>query len=490
MKTRINSNCPLLCFTILLLFWSHLVISYTVEISDSNNSTVPSSSTPLIDDISTKQDNAKTDRREQQAVYDIMKATGNDWATDIPDVCRGRWHGIECMPDKNNVYHIVSLSFGALSDDTAFPTCDPTRSTISPSILNLPHLKTLFFYRCFSYNPHPIPSFLVQLGPSLQTLVLRENGHVGPIPNELGNLTRLKVLDLHKNNLNGSIPVSLNRLTSLRSLDLSVNRFTGFIPDLTLPNLNVLDLNQNRLIGPIPSTITECHSLIKLDFSRNRLSGAIPDKLKGLNDLMLMDLSFNRIQGPFPTSLKGLGSLQALILKGNPMDSTIVAHDGFDGMDGLMILIMSNTNLHGPIPESLGKLPNLRVLHLDGNHFNGSIPKNFRNLKNLSELRLNDNGLIGPVPFEREMVWRMKRKLKLNNNLGLCYDASSGLGDSVGSDFGIGLCESSSPGLVRTVQHVSDMKNPSLITTSSSKSAVTSPLGLATFVLYSTLIFL
>lgn len=473
---------------------------YTVEVSDSNNSTVPSSSTPLIDAISTKQDNAKTDCREQQAVYDIMKATGNHWATDIPDVCRGRWHGIECMSDKDNVYHIVSLSFGALSDDTAFPTCDPTRSTISPSILNLPHLKTLFFYRCFSYNPHPIPSFLGQLGPSLQTLVLRENGHIGPIPNELGNLTRLKVLDLYKNNLNGSIPVSLNRITGLRSLDLSVNRLSGLIPNLTLPNLNVLDLNQNRLIGPIPSTIWECHSLIKLDFSRNRLSGPIgpiPEKPKGPNDLMLMDLSFNRIQGPFPSSLKGLSSLQALILKGNPMDSTIVPGDGFDGMNDLMILIMSNTNLHGPIPESLGKLPNLRVLHLDGNHFNGSIPKNFRNLKNLSELRLNDNGLIGPVPFERETVWRMKRKLRLNNNLGLCYDASSGLGDSVGSDFGIGLCESSSPGLVRTVQHVSDMKKPSPITTSihdvsisSSKSVLTSPLGLTTFILFITLIFL
>ncbi|KAK2371591.1 piriformospora indica-insensitive protein [Trifolium repens] len=470
-------------------------MSFTVEVSDSNSSTVPSSSTPLIDGISTKQDNARTDTHEQQAVYDIMKATGNDWATDIPDVCRGRWHGIECMPDKDNVYHIVSLSFGALSDDTAFPTCDPTSSTISPSIINLPHLKTLFFYRCFSYNPHPIPSFLGQLGPSLQTLVLRENGHVGPIPNELGNLTRLKVLDLHKNNLNGSIPVSLNRITSLRSLDLSVNRLTGSIPDLIFPNLNILDLNQNRLTGTIPSTLWDCHSLIKLDFSRNRLSGPIPDKLSGLNDLMLMDLSFNRIQGPFPKSLKSLSSLQALILKGNPMGSTIVPDDGFDGMKDLMILVMSNTNLHGPIPESLGKLTNLRVLHLDGNHFNGSIPKSFRNLRSLSELRLNDNGLIGPVPFEREMVWRMKRKLKLSNNSGLCYDASSGLGDSVDFNFGIGLCESSSPGSVRTVQHVSDREKPGPKATFiddvsiSSDASFTRSMRLATFVLF-TLIFL
>ncbi|XP_027343459.1 protein TOO MANY MOUTHS [Abrus precatorius] len=438
---------------------------------------------------SMKQDGARTDTREQEAVYDIMRATGNDWATDIPDVCRGRWHGIECMPDKDNVFHVVSLSFGALSDDTAFPTCDPTRSSISPSITNLPHLKTLFFYRCFSYKPQPIPPFLGQLGPSLKTLVLRENGHVGPIPIELGNLTRLRVLDLHKNNLNGSIPISLGRITGLRSLDLSSNKLTGSIPGLTFPGLNILDLSQNLLMGSIPSTIWDFHSLIKLDFSRNRLVGPLPDKLVGLKFLMLMDLSYNRIQGPFPVSLRSLSSLQALILKGNPMGSVIIPDDGFDGMKALMILILSNMNLHGPVPDSLGRLPNLRVLHLDGNHLNGSIPKSFRNLRNLSELRLNDNTLSGLVPFDREMVWRMKRKLRLNNNSGLCYDPSIGFGDSMDPtfDLGISLCDTSNPGSVKTVQHLAaNEKNHIPTTTSDAVSALHSfamSLRLTTFVL-------
>ncbi|KAH7565025.1 hypothetical protein JRO89_XS09G0113100 [Xanthoceras sorbifolium] len=330
--------------------------------------------------FSMNKNGARTEPREQQAVYDIMRATGNDWATDIPDVCRGRWHGIECMPDKDNVYHVVSLMFGALSDDTAFPTCDPVRSYISHSITKLPHIRTLFFYRCFSYNPQPIPAFLGQLGPILQTLVLRENGHVGPIPSELGNLTRLKVLDLHKNNLNGSIPISLGRITGLRSLDLSSNKLT------------------------VPSSLGTCHSLIKIDFSHNRLTGPILDSIDGLKELTLMDLSYNRLSGPFPISIKNLNSLQALILKGNPMISTTIPIDGFDGMANLMILILSNMNLQGPIPESLGKLPNIRVLHLDGNYFNGSIPLNFKDLKHLSELRLNDNQLNGPLPFGREMV--------------------------------------------------------------------------------------
>ncbi|XP_018830374.2 protein TOO MANY MOUTHS-like [Juglans regia] len=445
----------LLLLLLLSLCLLPLAMPFTVIMSDSST---------LVDGpqsgFSMNKYGFRTNTREQEAVYDIMKATGNDWATNIPDVCRGRWHGIECMPDKDNVYHVVSLSFGALSDDTAFPTCDPTRSYISPSITKLPHIRTLFFYRCFSYNPQPIPAFLGQLGPTLQTLVLRENGHVGSIPTELGNLTRLKVLDLHRNNLNHTIPISLGRIAGLRSLDLSGNKLTGSIPGLSFPSLNILDLSQNLLMGSIPPTLGTCHSLIKMDFSRNRLSGPIPDSIDGLKDLMLMDLSYNRLSGPLPISLRSLISLQALIIKGNPMGSDAIPSDGFDGMKGLMILVLSNMNLHGSIPESLGQLTNLRVLHLDGNQFNGSIPVNFKYLKNLSELRLNDNRLTGSVPFGREMVWRMKRKLRLFNNPGLCYKAESGLDEDSDSWFhpGIGLCEVPRPESGRSVQHLSTLE--------------------------------
>ncbi|XP_057969366.1 protein TOO MANY MOUTHS [Malania oleifera] len=430
-------------------------VPFTVIMSDSGS---PSA---LIDGpqtgFSITSDRARTDPREQDAVYDVMKATGNQWATAIPDVCRGRWHGIECMPDNDDVFHVVSLSFGALSDDTAFPTCDPTRSVISPSITKLPHIRTLFFYRCFTYNPQPVPGFLGRLGSSLRTLVLRENGHVGPIPNELGNLTRLMVLDLHNNNLNGSIPASLGRVAGLRSLDLSGNRLTGTVPGLNSPALSVLDLSQNLLTGSIPPSLGSCHSLVKMDFSRNHLSGSIPQSINGLKNLILMDLSYNHLSGPIPMSLRNLDSLQALILRGNPLVSATISDDAFDNMKDLMILVLSDMNLHGQIPSSLGRLPNIRVIHLDGNHLNGSIPKSFGELNNLSELRLNDNRLTGPVPFGREMVWRMRRKLKLYNNSGLCYNPYSGFENGLDSwyDSGIGFCETPKHASVGTVQHLS-----------------------------------
>ncbi|PIN08537.1 hypothetical protein CDL12_18889 [Handroanthus impetiginosus] len=424
--------------------------------------------------LPTSNNTTRTNAREQEAVYDIMRATGNDWATDIPDVCRGRWHGIECMPDKDNVFHVVSLSFGALSDDTAFPTCDPTRSSISPSITKLPHLRTLFFYRCFSNNPQPIPKFLGQLGSSLQTLVLRENGHIGPIPQELGNLTRLTVLDLHKNNLNGSIPTSLGRIMGLKSLDLSNNRLSGSIPGISFPTLSVLDLNQNHLTGSLPIPLFTTSSLMKIDLSRNRFSGPIPD-LNGLKDLILLDLSYNILTGPFPKSLQGLKSLQALILTGNPSMSTCIPKNTFVELNNLMILDLSDMNLDGSIPNSLGQLTSLRVLHLHGNQLNGTIPSSFANLNGISELRLDNNKLIGPIPFKREKVWRMGRKLRLNNNLGLCYDAKSGLGDDLDtlSNAGIGHCETPKVlGPTMSVQHMmSKVDDGDHLSKSSTKSA-------------------
>ncbi|XP_044967073.1 protein TOO MANY MOUTHS [Hordeum vulgare subsp. vulgare] len=417
-------------------------------------------------------DRARTDPAEQRAVLDIMAATGNGWASGIADVCRGRWHGIECVPDRGDVYHVVSLSFGALSDDTAFPACDATRATLSPAVLALPHLRSLFFYRCFTANPQPVPPFLGRLGPAFRSLVLRQNGHVGPIPAEIGSLSGLRVLDLHGNHLSSAIPATVQSLVRLQLLDLSYNRLAGQVPDLRFQRLSILDLSHNALQGRVPASLGQCRSLLKVDLSQNRLAGTIPDALGDLPDLILLDLSHNALSGPIPAAIGRLSTLRSLILGDNRMQSSTVPCDFFTGLGALTTLVLSGMGLEGSLPESIGGLTQLRVLRLESNAFTGVIPASFRRLEKASELRVDGNRLVGPIPFGKQMMWRLGKKLRVGGNEGLCYDAKQEGLEGVVALAGVADC-----GSVRsrtTTQHLSWKSSGGTTATATATANVTS----------------
>ena len=83
---------------------------------------------------------------------------------------------------------------------------------------------------------------------------LSSNQFQGEIPDALGRLKFLRLLNLSHNSLTGHIPSTLRNLLALEALDLSSNKLTGEIPmQLTLLTfLAMLNLSQNYLIGPIP----------------------------------------------------------------------------------------------------------------------------------------------------------------------------------------------------------------------------------------------
>ncbi|ONI03781.1 hypothetical protein PRUPE_6G281500 [Prunus persica] len=82
------------------------------------------------------------------------------------------------------------------------------------------------------------------------------NDFNGSIPEEVGQLKSLYVLNLSSNALTGSIPTSLSNLRQLESLDLSNNKLGGTIPAefANLTFLSFLNLSNNQLVGKIPST--------------------------------------------------------------------------------------------------------------------------------------------------------------------------------------------------------------------------------------------
>ena len=118
------------------------------------------------------------------------------------------------------------------------------------------------------------------------------HGLSGPIPPELGNLTKLQWLNLADNQLSGSIPPQLAALTSLQRLHLGGNRLSGSIsPELAaLTSLQGLHLGGNRLSGTIPPELAALTNLQGLDLRGNQLSGGIPKNLMQLSALTSLDI--------------------------------------------------------------------------------------------------------------------------------------------------------------------------------------------------------
>ena len=114
------------------------------------------------------------------------------------------------------------------------------------------------------------------------------HGLSGPIPPELGNLSRLQQLNLSWNDLSGPIPPELGSLTRLGWLRLHNNGLSGSIPPElgNLSNLKVLTLDNNELTGPVPLELGELSELKRLSLSNNAaLSGALPTDLSDLRRL-------------------------------------------------------------------------------------------------------------------------------------------------------------------------------------------------------------
>ncbi|XP_023925855.1 receptor-like protein 7 [Quercus suber] len=98
------------------------------------------------------------------------------------------------------------------------------------------------------------------------------NNLEGPIPEKIGELKSLYVLNLSHNSFTDSIPPSLGKLSNLESLDLSSNRLTGAIPMQLadgLTFLSVLNLSFNQLVGQIPQ-IKQFATFLETSYEGNK----------------------------------------------------------------------------------------------------------------------------------------------------------------------------------------------------------------------------
>ena len=205
-------------------------------------------------------------------------------------------------------------------------------------------------------------------------LFLEANNLEGPIPPEIGNLTKLKVLSLIRNKLNDTIPKELGRLTKLEFLLLQNNNLTGNIPkELSmLSGLGHLSLIDNNLDGTIPPELGELDKLGGLLLSNNNLSGEIPKELGNISNLQVLYLNRNNLTGSIPVELAIPERMQTLDLSDNDLDGII--HSELGSIKNLFRLGLSN-NKFSTI-ENLDISSGSAFVDVDGNRigFSSIVP--------------------------------------------------------------------------------------------------------------------
>ncbi|KAM4100939.1 hypothetical protein ACJW30_05G106400 [Castanea mollissima] len=148
----------------------------------------------------------------------------NGWDINSVDPCT--WNMVACSAEG----FVVSLEMASVG----------LSGTLSPSIANLSHLRTMLLQN--NRLSGPIPAEIGKLS-ELQMLDLSQNQFVGEIPSSLGFLTRLNYLRLSKNNLSGQIPKLVANLSGLSFLDLSYNNFSGPTPKILAQGYSITGNN-------------------------------------------------------------------------------------------------------------------------------------------------------------------------------------------------------------------------------------------------------
>uniref|UniRef100_A0A0R0HQB0 non-specific serine/threonine protein kinase n=1 Tax=Glycine max TaxID=3847 RepID=A0A0R0HQB0_SOYBN len=255
---------------------------------------------------------SQTDSQDYSGLNSLTESWSNkpqNWVG--PDPCGSGWDGIRCSNSKITQLRLPGLNLAG---------------QLSSAIQSLSELDTLDL----SYNTGLTGTIPQEIGnlKKLKSLSLVGCGFSGPIPDSIGSLKQLTFLALNSNRFSGTIPRSLGNLSNIDWLDLAENQLEGTIPvsdDQGRPGLDLLlkaqhfHMGSNKLTGTIPEELFNSSMHLKhLLFDHNQLEGGIPVSLSTVSTLEVVRFDKNALTGGVPANLSKLGNLSE-ILANNPL---------------------------------------------------------------------------------------------------------------------------------------------------------------------------
>ncbi|XP_050157603.1 receptor-like protein EIX2 [Malus sylvestris] len=283
---------------------------------------------------------------------------------------------------------------------------------------------------------------------SLESLRLYGNQLAGPLP-DFTNFLSLKELYIPYNQLSGRIPESIGQMSKLELIDLGMNALEGLISEShfsELSKLSYLDLSSNSLVLNFQSNWTPPFQLDYISLGSCKMGPYFPKWLQTQNEYSSLNisnagivdilpswfwgttrnarsisLSHNQIGEMFTNLTMDFANYPEVHLSSNQIEGSIsflcasaathlsflnLSYNYLSGelpkclthLGNLVMLDLSSNALSGKIPSTIGSLFGIETLKLRSNEFVGELPLSLKNCTSLVVLDLADNQLSGSIP--------------------------------------------------------------------------------------------
>ncbi|CAN6699396.1 unnamed protein product [Malus baccata var. baccata] len=308
--------------------------------------------------------------------------------------------------------------------------------SVPPEIGNLSNLKDLNMSFNIKLVPWTLPSNFTKLK-KLKNLWIRQSNLIGELPETLGEMEALEVIDLAINSLSGRIPNGLFTVKNLSIVYLFENTLSGEVPQVIESwNLSILDISENTLMGTIPEEYGNLTKLTELALFLNDFSGEIPKSIGRLPNLRkfrmfnnnfsgtlapefgkyskleAFEVCLNRLTGKLPDDLCYWGRLEEVIAYGNQLSGELPSSLG--NCSSLKNVKVQDNMLSGNIPSGMWTAPNLTIVLVSNNSLTGKLPEKMSS--DLSRLEMRDNRFSGNIPTGVSS-WTSLKVFDAGNNL-------------------------------------------------------------------------